>query len=311
MSIVCVNGQEDAYAWRILPFLGHKGQPWQYQMEEYFAGRADALKSYFYLGEVGDEIICNIMTVEHEGYGILGHVFTTPEHRRKGAASLIMAEQMADFRQRGGRALYLGTGYDTPPYHIYEGFGFRSVTPGSGTMEYFAGDAVLDQYFAPAATHVEDAAWRHWPLLNVLMLHPAGEAIRNVALGWYGSQSVEGPYCGLRMRQDEKHETIQTKVLVTEQNSVVGFATLIPDGRWKDSVALLDIHVHQNFHDCIAKLVESIVFPEKKVQAFIEKGAQHKRAALQSVGFTEEACLKKQIKIDGMWHDVVLISRLN
>ncbi|HAA73566.1 TPA: hypothetical protein DCE37_00380 [Candidatus Latescibacteria bacterium] len=39
--------------------------------------------------------------------GLFGHVFTKPEERRKGAANALME----DFRQRGGKALYLGTGY--------------------------------------------------------------------------------------------------------------------------------------------------------------------------------------------------------
>ena len=49
-----------------------------------------------------------------------------------------MARQMEDFRNREGSALFLGTGYDTVPYYIYEEFGFESVEPGSGFMIYYA-----------------------------------------------------------------------------------------------------------------------------------------------------------------------------
>ena len=34
---------------------------------------------------------------------------------------------MADFRERTGRALYLGTGYNSHPFYIYHSFGFESV----------------------------------------------------------------------------------------------------------------------------------------------------------------------------------------
>ena len=89
-------------------------------------------KTRFYLGVIEGEAVGNIMTVEHGGIGILGHVYTLPEQRRKGIASRIMAAQMKDFQERGGRTLTLGTGFDSPAYWIYQGYGFRSIVEGSG-----------------------------------------------------------------------------------------------------------------------------------------------------------------------------------
>ena len=69
---------------------------------------------------------------------------------------------MQDFQERDGNALFLGTGYDTVPYHIYRGFGFDSVTLGSGFMHYYASsESVFEQdYFAPGTTTVRDIDWR-------------------------------------------------------------------------------------------------------------------------------------------------------
>ena len=50
----------------------------------------------------------------------------------------LMACLMEHFRQRGGQALFLGTGYDTPPYHIYRVNGFAGVEPESGYMDYYS-----------------------------------------------------------------------------------------------------------------------------------------------------------------------------
>jgi hypothetical protein len=57
----------------------------------------------------------NMMNIEYRGVGLYGHVFTKPEDRQKGAASALMPMLMDDFRARGGKALYLGTGYDSHP----------------------------------------------------------------------------------------------------------------------------------------------------------------------------------------------------
>ena len=50
-----------------------------------------------------------------------------------------MRHLMEDFRRRKGRALFLGTGYDSAPFHIYQAEGFRGLEPESGLMDYYVG----------------------------------------------------------------------------------------------------------------------------------------------------------------------------
>jgi hypothetical protein len=90
--------------------------------------------------------LANMMTVEHRGVGHFGHVWTQPEDRRKGAASLIMDAQMADFKRRGGQALFLGTGYNSAPYHIYAARGFVGLEAESG---YMASTRAIASRFIP------------------------------------------------------------------------------------------------------------------------------------------------------------------
>ena len=62
---------------------------------------------YYYLLHRDGQLIVNMMNIQYKGVGLFGHVFTKLEERWKGGANALME----DFRQRGGKALYLGTGY--------------------------------------------------------------------------------------------------------------------------------------------------------------------------------------------------------
>ena len=86
MEIVRVVPPEPEWRDRILPFLGHKGEPWQWQMEIAFREGMPGALQYYYEGLVDGTIVGNIMTIESMDppIGILGHVFTPAEQRRKG-----------------------------------------------------------------------------------------------------------------------------------------------------------------------------------------------------------------------------------
>src|SRR5579884_1431905 len=103
---------------RLVQFLAHKGDEWRPQIDEALAGPLDDLATSFYVGHAAGELICQTMVAGARGVGILGHVFTRPRDRRKGAIRALLAAALEDC---GGtyRFLTLGTGYDGPPYHIY------------------------------------------------------------------------------------------------------------------------------------------------------------------------------------------------
>ncbi len=138
MEIYVVSAPDDEHEDDVLSFLRHKGKIWLWHMKAAFRGETGRLQSRFYLGIVDGRIISNVSMWEHGSTGILAHVFTVEDQRRKGACKSLMAALMEDFLRRGGKILTLGTGYDSPPYHIYKSFGFRSMTEGSGSMRYDA-----------------------------------------------------------------------------------------------------------------------------------------------------------------------------
>ncbi len=113
LTIECVLPPETSREAQIRPFLAHKPPHYREHIETALAGGCDDLETRFYVGLLQDEIVGNIMTVEANGIGILGHVHTRDTQRRKGICDAIMWHQMEDFRRRNGQVLLLGTGYQS------------------------------------------------------------------------------------------------------------------------------------------------------------------------------------------------------
>src|SRR5688500_1900224 len=94
MEIGVVQGPDPEWLPRVVPFLGHKGPDTRVHIRRSLEEPLDALQTRYYVGCVDGEVISQIMVVGDRGAGILGHVYTDPDHRRKGACAAIMARQM-------------------------------------------------------------------------------------------------------------------------------------------------------------------------------------------------------------------------
>lgn len=293
----------------VRPILAHKSSNEQWHLDQVFAGRVGPLRTRFYLGRLQDRSVCNIMVSEYDGIGILSHVYTEPAHRRKGIARLVMTEQMADFQARSGRYLTLSTGYGTHPFYLYHGFGFRSVAPESGHMKYMGNAAFETEHFRVSDARVIPGNWKHWPSLNVLCAQDGPPYVRNVGLGHIGPRMFEGAYLGL-MKQTRDDDDVQVRLVVTERDAVAGYATLVPDTRWRDETMLLDLTVHSAFEAHLKPLLESFALPAgRKVLCHVESGDSPKTAALEGAGFVHEATLRQQYKAAGNVLDVEVYAR--
>ena len=312
LEIGVVLAPDDHHAPLVRPILAHKSRNDQWHLDEVFAGRVGLLETRFYLGRLKDRSVCNIMVSEHDGIGILSHVYTAPEHRRKGIARLVMTEQMADFQARSGRFLTLSTGYDTHPYYLYHGFGFRSVVPESGHMKYMGNATFETEHFRideDGEARVIPGDWKHWPSLNVLSAQAGPPFLRNAGLGHIGPRMFEGAYMGL-MKQTREEEDVQVRLVVTEHGAVAGYATLVPDTRWRGETLLLDLTVHSAFKTQLKPLLESFVLPAgRKVLCHVEPGDGPKTAALEGAGFVHEATLRQQFKAADRAMDVEVFAR--
>ncbi len=309
MEIGVVLAPDAEYAEQMMDVLSHKGQPWLMHMEEALNGDITGLETRFYIGQVDGQVIANVMTVEYNRTGIVGHVFTRPEHRRKQACMLTMTEQMEDFRRRGGGVLLLGTGYESPAYWIYHSHGFRSLMEGSGFMRYATEADFETNHFAPGETKVVDVEWKHWPLMNLLTSVPDISVLRSIAFHLYGIGDFTGGFLD-SIKDWLKGQRRKVKILESESGAVVGCATIGPYSMWRDKTYLLDIFVHPHFLSHYEALLNALELPEGKIQCYVDaRSPGEKIAALQQAGFKREALIANQFAWNGEWFDVFIYSR--
>ena len=314
MEVGVITAPDEPHAEEVKQFLGHKPGNYKWHIERCVTEVLDALETRFYVGKLDGRVITNIMTVEHEGIGILGHVFTLPEQRRKGACKGVMGYQMEDFRQRPGRALYLGTGYNSHPYHIYHSFGFESVLSESGFMKYHVNSDFEERYFAPSESappkaEPKSVQWHDWPKVTALSGIVGSDTLRSLTWGVYGPTNLEGGFLGFKHDLETGDVYADAKLLITSEGAIVGWATVSRDARWKPATAVLDLFFHPNFADDVPALLSAVTFPESKVQCYVDSSSEKKAAVLETAGFTCEGRLKNQFVSGGQGYDVLVFAR--
>lgn len=308
MEVGVMTAPDEPHAEEVKQFLGHKPGNYKWHIERCIAEVLDALETRFYVGKLDGNVITNIMTVEHEGIGILGHVFTLPQQRRKGACKGVMAYQMEHFRQRGGRALYLGTGYNSHPYYIYHSFGFESVFPESGFMKYHVNGDFEECYFALAPTEPKFVEWHDWPKVTALSSIVGWDTLRSLTWGVYGPTNLEGGFLSFKHALETEDAYDDAKLLISSGGAIVGWATVSRDARWRPETAVLDLFFHPNFADDVPVLLSAAAFPESKVQCYVDSGAEKKAAVLEAAGFVCEGRFKNQFAYSGQGYDVLVFA---
>ena len=309
MEIGVITAPDELHAEEVKQFLGHKPGNYKWHIERCVTEVLDALETRFYVGKLNGDMITNIMTVEFEGVGILGHVFTLPEQRRKGACKGVMGYQMEDFRQRTGRALYLGTGYNSHPYYIYHSFGFESVFPESGFMKYHVNSDFEERYFAPTSAEPKSIEWHDWPKVTALSGIVGWDTLRSLKWGVYGPTNLEGGFLSFKHALETEDVYNDAKLLISSGGAIVGWATVSRDARWQPVTAVLDLFFHPNFADDIPAFLSAVEFPDAKVQCYVDSSAKKKAEILEVAGFTCEGRFLDQFTYSGQSYDVLVFGR--
>ena len=305
VEVGLVRAPDLEWADRVEALLLHKGDPWNWQNSTVLREQS-GFDVCFYLLHRDGEPFANIMTACCAGVGHFGHVWTKPEDRRKGAASLLMDLQMEQFNQQGGRALFLGTGYDSPAYHIYAAHGFSSLEPTSGTMEYYV-DAKADfetRYFARGPTAVEYLQWKHWAASAALFLGDWPGVVRCASLGLWGRESTEYPLLPLiraeRERQrGERGDLMQARAIVQQEDeAMVGFARWDWHPLWPET-CLLDVYCHPHFWSDAPALLDDLAMPAaERFVAYADGDCEEKLELLKTAGFRQTARYANRVAID-------------
>lgn len=312
MNVIKVSAPAPAWQDRILPFLQHKGDPWLWQMKNAIAEGLPGAAQHFFEGVLADgTVVGNITTVEaHDPpIGLLQHVFTPPEQRRKGIASALMQALCDDFRARDGRVMYLHTGHDSAPYHIYESYGFVGYKD-TGAMAWTLDEGFQERYFASAPTTVHDADWCDWVPLEALSWTVGGWQMRSFYLRKFGFAGFEGDF--IRLRKDQEEGRVRDfRVLRTETGTVAGYAFLATWSHWPGRPLGLDMFVHPSFEADAGKLAAALDIPDgAQVIAWSDAGAEAGNAALEAIGLTRTGSIARLLSHPGGDElDAVIYSR--
>jgi GNAT superfamily N-acetyltransferase len=291
LDLGVVEAPDLDWAARLTAFLSHKPPDFDYHIEASLAGPLDGLSTRFYVGTVDGQVVTNVMIVGARGFGILGHVFTDPAWRRRGAYRQLMERQMGDVRALGYRAMTLVTGYDSHAYWVYHSFGFRSIEEGSGSMRWLADPTA--ELLAPGPTSAHPTLWDDWAAYEYATLEPVGadEALpRSPLLSVRARGHVEGAFPTFQL-QVRRWPDAQSRMLVLESGAVVGWCHVAPAPVVLGDAWLLDLHVLPGFESDLGRLIEGVSWPDGPVAFFADTRREEYLACLRTAGFAETAAL--------------------
>lgn len=312
MDCGVVLAPDHQWAEQIRPLLSHKGREWGYHIASALEGPLDQLETRFYIGTVGGRAITHVQIVSARGVGILGHVYTVPEYRQRGAYSQLMAFQMEDCRRLGIKIMTLGTGFETHPYWIYQRFGFRSIDATSGRMKWLAEAGAERAWFRAGVTAARRLRWDDWAALNVAAMQspsPDEELPRSWAFRLKTYGNAESSFVQL-FYQWSRGAADHALTLETEHGAVVGWAVLKLDDLTFGEGRLLDLYVHPSFRDDGYKLLEALNWPQAgRVAAYTTGPEGHRALLLRTAGFRQVAALPGWFRHGGESMDLHVFTR--
>lgn len=296
-DVLRVQGPDAEWADKIEEMLGHKAPMYQWANQSMLR-RPLGFGSYFYVVVVDSFPIANIKTMELQGVGILGDVYTRPQYREKGAASQLMKILMDDFKARGGKALYLGTGFGGAPYRMYQKFGFSSVVENSGGMAYFSSGDFAQEYFCEGPAKLQPLGWRHYPTSSALFMAPVPGVVRCAPQQLFGQRNSEGSMVKLLAELQKDAPTCAVVGLQKDNGALVGLAMWDADPLWP-STARVDVFCHPHFWEHGAAMLETVIksIPPSMRQyiAFGDDQCPQKETVLLNAGFQQSAILSRWI----------------
>jgi len=296
-----VLGPDKEWCDRVQQLLLHKGDIWNWQNTAMLREPL-GIEPRFHILHRNGQPFSHILITEFNGVGLLGHVWTQPEDRGCGAASRLMERAMNDFRERDGQAIYLATGYDTPPYHIYRKLGFEGIEPQSGIMSFFttSQEEFEAQYFAPGEAVIEPLDWQHWPVASALFAGDWPQAVRCAPLKLFGRTLTEGQLLpAIHAQRTGTGDSKQTFALVKPANgAVVGLAATCGDPIWPQT-RLIDVFCHPNFGYLAADLLQAVTRnTHEHLIAYSDETDEEKAQLLRAAGFQFMAQLPQWLPAD-------------
>lgn len=113
----------------VIEFLRHKGSPWIEDIQQRVRGELAGAEDHYFLALADGGLVGHAwytVAQRDRQLGLLGHVFTRPDARRRGIGRALMAAAMDHFHRHGGSVMQLFT--STPhSLPLYEQCGFECL----------------------------------------------------------------------------------------------------------------------------------------------------------------------------------------
>ena len=304
MLIKVVECPAEEYADPLLVFLSHKSDETLRDMKRRLEGHyAQVSLDRWFLGEVGGQIVSQMgymLARDTLDVGVFGHVYTRPEHRGKGAASVLMQALMDDFNAGPGQALLCGTGSESAA-RIYARHGFVPLVASRapvGPLAYIKPDFAADFaelqaiFFEPGHdTRVRQAHMGDRAKVDKVLLQSDGVAA--IADQWHRLPPADAWANFVTMAQMRDDECGPLNVLETDGRHVVGYAFVFrPEGPEEAGPSVLDFLVHPNYLDQGLALLRRTLADARgqgvwPARAQVAAGDVRKLELLRAAGMTE------------------------
>ena len=260
---------------------------------------------------------CHLTTVRcNASLGGLGEVATASRFRRRGIAGELCGLARNEFWQRGGRALFLGTG-NPEAARVYHGLGWRQVT-GTNVMALITGgespEAFLAEYFRPGGTtDIESMTPAARIPMIPLLVSPHAEVMLDANAGMVSTKfAVQHSCMGLFPRYERltRRDGGAAFCARTDDDRLVGMSTARVDD---SGFYAVDGFVHGSCMGAWDGLIRAAMdwgsgAGATAFSADVAKDDQHKRRGFEGLGF-EIAGRRQPFAVENRRMDAVRMVR--
>jgi len=272
------------------------GEPHDLPIDAFLGAEAEHNRHVTYVARrTGDLAGTCHLAVSHRvpSLGGLGEVATAPQHRAAGIATELCGLALDDFRDLGGRTVFLGTGNDAAA-RIYRRLGWRKLADANvmanTTTDESPEEFLADHYRAPAPVKVDVATPSDRIPMIPLLVTPHDSPVLDANASMYSTRySVQRSCMGLYRRYDAIRNGGRGERFsaVADDGHVVGISSARLD---EDGGCQVDGFSHARHSGAWPDLLNAAMAwaagrGAAPVWADVPVEDEEKRAAFESLGF--------------------------
>jgi len=300
----------------LVALLWHKGPPWVEDIRRRIRGEVAGADDRFFAAFCQRRMVATAWYTVAEcdpKLGLIGHIYTLPEYRRRGISLRLVKAAMAGFRERGGQVmqLFTSTPYTVP---VYERLGYENLYASrvyhetDWAMRYPAGCGdLVASWFRPSPCRIRPLVGGDLPQYSLLynLEHESvlKDWAQSIGLG------LEAEFAMINsLEKTSKGEGV-CLVLQNEQ-TIVGIASLMrADFPHHSHVAAVDFYVSPEFAPKAAELLDACLARREELGAeivYAMRVDEHKRGVFERLGFRTKAVLPRHYKVRDRYFDCEL-----